>query len=75
MLMSVKFGSIALYIGARVRNAYKTYQKLKAYEQYQRTARNIAGRARNNAVSKDSLLLSFHVYDFHVTFVGVTYDI
>ena len=69
MLMSVKFGSIALYIGARVRKAYQTYQKLKAYQQYQRTARNIAGRARNNAVSKCSLLLPFLVYD-SPAFVG-----
>ena len=51
LILSIKFGSIALYLGGRVYSAYKTYKQIKAYQQLQRVTGGVATRARANAVS------------------------
>ena len=56
LLLSLKFGSIALYVGGRVYNLYKQY---RAYQQFQRVTQNIATRARSNAVSSSNLFYLF----------------
>ena len=54
LILSIKFGSIALYLGSRVYSAYQIYKQYKAYQQFRRVTNGVATRARANAVSSSS---------------------
>lgn len=63
MYMTVKYGNLAMYMGAEVRETFNVYLEVKALKKFQRTSRNILNRVRSNAVSRRSLSLSLPIFD------------